>query len=113
MGWTEYDSEIRAGLCGRVESEAYLACTESPHEIANHPHINFYQFSQPHIHNNAPPTSFHKNTRKQKKPRWHFLNPLQSNSHPHTFSSAADRSCSHQPTRRCRSACCTTTSATS
>ena len=84
------------------------------HEIANHPpHINFYQFSQPHIHNNAPPTSFHKNTRKQKKHRWHFLNTLQSNSHPHTFSSAADRSCSHRPTRRCRSACCTTTSAMS
>ena len=38
------------------------------HEIANHPpHISFYQFSQPHIHNNAPPTSSHKTPENKKK----------------------------------------------
>ena len=37
------------------------------HEIGNHPpHINFYQFSQPHIHNNSS-NFIPENTRKQKK----------------------------------------------
>ena len=37
------------------------------HEIANHPpQLNFYQFSQPHIHNNFP-NFIPENTRKQKK----------------------------------------------
>ena len=83
------------------------------HETNHPPHINFIPVSRSLTSTTTPPNSF-RITEENKKRGWRILNTLlQSNSYPPTFSSAADRYCSHRPARRCRSACCTTTPATS